>query len=311
MRAGSVILLVLALATSSTSEARQWTDRTGKYRVEAEFVELSGGYVVLRKPDGATLRVRLDRLATLDQQYAKRLAATAPAKSPADQRPVLDAELPPIQPQVRGIAPSPQPQRQSPSESPPPKAVRDFRQLQPHQAAYPDQPLRIRRPDKRSARPAKTPPAAAQPKVFAAPGSPLSDRTPSEDLPEVTYAMVAAEPEKYVGRQVEWVCKTARRSVEIQRRVVDELDFYLATDQQNRISPHCPLAVSGTVRLSSAARNARDDPEDQGLRVIRGIVAGTAPSPFPNQPDRLVPVLRSAYLDVLPEDPLPSSEEAR
>jgi hypothetical protein len=50
---------------------RTWTDLTGRYRVDAALVEIRGGVAHLRKPDGAQLRVPLNRLSDGDRQYAR------------------------------------------------------------------------------------------------------------------------------------------------------------------------------------------------------------------------------------------------
>ncbi len=50
---------------------RTWTDSTGKFRVEAEFVELKDGKVQLRKQDGKVIDVPLERLSAADQEYIK------------------------------------------------------------------------------------------------------------------------------------------------------------------------------------------------------------------------------------------------
>ena len=55
------ILITLCLPVTPLT-ARQWTDSSGVFTVEAELVEVSGDSVRLRKPDGQVVTVPLDRL---------------------------------------------------------------------------------------------------------------------------------------------------------------------------------------------------------------------------------------------------------
>jgi hypothetical protein len=59
----------------TVSRARTWTDASGKFKVQARFVELRGDVVVLEKDDGATVEIALDRLSPPDQQYARSQSA--------------------------------------------------------------------------------------------------------------------------------------------------------------------------------------------------------------------------------------------
>jgi N-acetylneuraminic acid mutarotase len=70
--AGSMLVLILAAACG---EIRTWTDVTGNFQVEAEFVELQDGKVVLRKKNGKTTTVALARLCEADREYVRGLAA--------------------------------------------------------------------------------------------------------------------------------------------------------------------------------------------------------------------------------------------
>jgi len=57
---------------------RTWTDTTGKYKVEASFVELAGKQVVLeKKGDGTRIKVPLQKLSTADQAEVAKLLAEA------------------------------------------------------------------------------------------------------------------------------------------------------------------------------------------------------------------------------------------
>jgi len=55
------------------SRKRTWTDSTGQFKVEAEFVELKDNFVSLKKSDGAVIRIPLDKLSADDQKFAQQL----------------------------------------------------------------------------------------------------------------------------------------------------------------------------------------------------------------------------------------------
>ncbi len=66
-------LLVLAWTVSSPgAETRKWTDSSGTFSVEAEFVELADGNVLLKKQDGTKIKLPLDKLSSKDQEAARR-----------------------------------------------------------------------------------------------------------------------------------------------------------------------------------------------------------------------------------------------
>lgn len=63
-------IILLGLATQQGS-ARVWTDVTCRYRAEAEFAEVVGQNVVLRKPSGLYVNVPLTKLSRQDQVLAR------------------------------------------------------------------------------------------------------------------------------------------------------------------------------------------------------------------------------------------------
>jgi len=69
------ILVTLCLPAAPLA-ARQWTDSTGVFTVEAELVEVAGDNVRLRKPDGQVVAVPLDRLSAADRDYARSAGAS-------------------------------------------------------------------------------------------------------------------------------------------------------------------------------------------------------------------------------------------
>ena len=65
------VFCVLSLAGVAIGET--WTDQSGNYPVEAEFVGVEGRSVVLRKIDGSRVKVPIDRLSAESRAQAKRL----------------------------------------------------------------------------------------------------------------------------------------------------------------------------------------------------------------------------------------------
>ncbi len=59
-------------ADAELRELRAWTDSTGQYQVQAAFIELRDDRVWLRKADGSTVGVPLDRLSAADQGWVAR-----------------------------------------------------------------------------------------------------------------------------------------------------------------------------------------------------------------------------------------------
>jgi S1-C subfamily serine protease len=72
-----------ALLLAASGHGRQWTDNTGKHRIEAEFVEQRGNVVRLKRPDGSVFELPLDRLSTDDQDFIRKTAPSATNKSAA------------------------------------------------------------------------------------------------------------------------------------------------------------------------------------------------------------------------------------
>lgn len=52
--------------------AREWTDNTGKYRIRARLLEVTADAVRLKKEDGETVEVPLNRLSPADREFATR-----------------------------------------------------------------------------------------------------------------------------------------------------------------------------------------------------------------------------------------------
>ena len=57
----------------SVSKLRTWTDRSGKFSIEAEFVGAKDGKVRLRKDDGAKVSISLKKLSEADRKFVRRM----------------------------------------------------------------------------------------------------------------------------------------------------------------------------------------------------------------------------------------------
>lgn len=58
-------------STVAATEIRTWTDRTGQFSVEAAAVQVLGDDVALRRRDGKTVRVPIEKLSDADQQFLR------------------------------------------------------------------------------------------------------------------------------------------------------------------------------------------------------------------------------------------------
>ena len=95
-RTRRLIVLVAILLPGVEARARTWTDSTGIYSVEADYLDCKDGTVRLKKTDTQRIvRVALERLGRGDQQWIRnlqRLALPAPpaplAAKPAAPAPV-------------------------------------------------------------------------------------------------------------------------------------------------------------------------------------------------------------------------------
>lgn len=64
-------LLVVASLVTAVAIAREWTDKSGGFKVEAEFVSFADGKVKLTKDDGKTVEVPMARLSAADQKWIR------------------------------------------------------------------------------------------------------------------------------------------------------------------------------------------------------------------------------------------------
>lgn len=78
----------------SSAVAREWTDSTGKFKVQADLIRVTDGKVELKKADGSLLKFPLEKLSKLDQEFLKSQESTATvdedANSPKNLAPLFD-----------------------------------------------------------------------------------------------------------------------------------------------------------------------------------------------------------------------------
>lgn len=66
-------LCVAAFTLAGSARAETWTDNTGKFQIEADFSGVNGKNLVLKKADGTTIEVPINRLSAASHARAKEL----------------------------------------------------------------------------------------------------------------------------------------------------------------------------------------------------------------------------------------------
>ena len=79
----SLFAITLCFLVTCPAAARKWTDNTGSFSVEADLQELRENEVVLKKADGTSIVVPLNRLSAADRKHLMSLSAPEPTKSTA------------------------------------------------------------------------------------------------------------------------------------------------------------------------------------------------------------------------------------
>ena len=69
-----VTFAVMLGLCGSEAFARKWTDKTGKFSVEADFVSVADGAISLKRPDGKVITIPLEKLSETDQEVARAVA---------------------------------------------------------------------------------------------------------------------------------------------------------------------------------------------------------------------------------------------
>jgi SLA1 homology domain 1, SHD1 len=79
----SKLLMLGALVSTATclspAWAEKWSDASGKFNIEAEYVGVEGKNLVLKKPDGSTISVPISKLSAASREQAKQLYAARKA----------------------------------------------------------------------------------------------------------------------------------------------------------------------------------------------------------------------------------------
>jgi hypothetical protein len=73
---------MLLAASVARAEVREWSDATGKYKIQAEFVELAGDVVKLKNAAGKVLSIPLAKLSKADRDFIASLAAPPVVEGP-------------------------------------------------------------------------------------------------------------------------------------------------------------------------------------------------------------------------------------
>ena len=97
------VLIAAGFFATPAALAETWSDNTGKFQVEAEFVDIDGTSVILRKANGATLTVPLTRLSAESRALAEKLDQPFPVPP----IPLPNAELTLKTPVAPSVAPMP------------------------------------------------------------------------------------------------------------------------------------------------------------------------------------------------------------
>lgn len=90
MRTLRLLSVLLPIVFSTALHAREWSDSTGRIKIDAEYFAASGDTVVLKKRNGSLVGLEIAQLSSADQQYLdekkKALEAdAASAEKPIDQ----------------------------------------------------------------------------------------------------------------------------------------------------------------------------------------------------------------------------------
>jgi uncharacterized protein (TIGR03067 family) len=78
---GVLVLAVLPLSPATAAPPRKWTDTSGQFSVDAEFVEIKAGEVFLKKADGEVIGVPVAKLSESDRSYLARRPASTPREA--------------------------------------------------------------------------------------------------------------------------------------------------------------------------------------------------------------------------------------
>ncbi len=82
------IASIFVLGAEIDVSAREWSDTSGKFRTQAEFVAARNGKVILEKADGSIITIPLEKLSAADQAYVRSQTGDKPAPVATRPEPV-------------------------------------------------------------------------------------------------------------------------------------------------------------------------------------------------------------------------------
>ena len=85
------LLTFCASVALGDEEERVWTDSTGKFKITATLVSRDGDEVKLKRSDGKTIKMAVDKLSEKDQRYLDKSGTQAPAEPEEAKKPAKDA----------------------------------------------------------------------------------------------------------------------------------------------------------------------------------------------------------------------------
>ncbi|MBI1249469.1 PQQ-binding-like beta-propeller repeat protein [bacterium] len=89
-----LLVLVLGFAVDLSAETRTWTDSTGQFQIEAEFLKYAQGLLTLKKSDGVTITVPLEKFSRSDQAWLRTHLKEMRANEPKAGKPAATAPVP-------------------------------------------------------------------------------------------------------------------------------------------------------------------------------------------------------------------------
>ena len=77
-----LFVFVFGLSLFAADDLRTWSDSTGKYTLEAKFIGIEGGKVILEKADGSRIQIELSKLKAEDRTEAVKLNSKKMGENP-------------------------------------------------------------------------------------------------------------------------------------------------------------------------------------------------------------------------------------
>ncbi|MFN5918251.1 MAG: SHD1 domain-containing protein, partial [Planctomycetota bacterium] len=81
-------LAILSGSAIAQEKFLQWSDNTGRFKVDAQFVRIEGEQVVLKKLDGRDIKIPFDRLSPESLELAKSKGGMTSSKAPSPKNPI-------------------------------------------------------------------------------------------------------------------------------------------------------------------------------------------------------------------------------